>query len=204
MDKININAHSSIQIENLYFDPYHITENIEPAKIVFVTHTHYDHLSIEDIKKVISDETILVATADARQTLEKEFPVNKKIFVLPNQNFTFNDIEIETFPAYNIDKQFHRRENNWVGYKITHNGTRYAVVGDSDFTPELKTLKCDVLFVPIGGTFTMTALEAAELANTIKPKLVIPTHYNLIVGTKDDEKVFIDHLSKDIEYKILI
>ena len=52
--KINVNAHSSIQIDNIYFDPYLITEETHNAKYIFITHPHYDHMSLEDIDKVIS------------------------------------------------------------------------------------------------------------------------------------------------------
>ena len=50
----------------------------------------------------------------------------------------------------------------------------------------------------------MTATEAAACANTLKPKLVVPVHYNSLVGTKDDEKTFIKNLDKEIKYKIVL
>ena len=80
------------------------------------------------------------------------------------------------------------------------------ICGDSDNTPELNSVKCDVLLVPIGGTYTMNAKESAMLANSIKPRLVIPTHYNFVEGTgnKKDEEEFINYLDENIEYKILI
>lgn len=204
MDNINVNSHSSIQIGNIYFDPYNIKDKLEPAKYIFLTHTHYDHLSIEDIKKVATTETIFVATPDAKQVLENEYPANQKFYILPNQNLDLDEIHIETFASYNINKNFHKREFDWVGYLVTKNNVTYCIVGDSDLTPELKNIKCDVLFVPIGGTYTMNSLEASKLTNIIHPKLVVPTHYNLIVGTKEDEKIFLNNISKDIEYRIFL
>jgi L-ascorbate metabolism protein UlaG (beta-lactamase superfamily) len=201
---ININSHSSIQIDGIYFDPYNIKEKMPVAEMVFITHTHYDHLSVNDIKKIADKNTIFVATKDAKNTLEKEFPENEKIYVSPNETFDIKTIHIETFPAYNIHKAFHKKEFGWVGYKITKDGLTFAVVGDSDATPELEKLKCDVLFVPIGGTYTMDGKEAASLANIIKPKLVVPTHYNLIVGSKADEKTFLSNLDKSIDFKIFL
>ena len=200
---ININAHSSIQIEDFYFDPFMITNKMPSAKHVFITHTHYDHLSPEDIEKVVDKNTILIAPTDAKQQLEESFN-NKIIYVKPGDKLTLDGAKVEVFASYNINKQFHKKSSNWVGYKLTLSGITYAVVGDTDATPELENLSCDVLFVPIGGTYTMNGEEAARLTNIIKPNLVIPMHYGSIVGTKEDEKIFLKLLDKEIKYQILI
>ena len=50
--KISINAHSSIRVESdkiIYFDPFQIKEENHDADIIFITHDHFDHFSIEDI-----------------------------------------------------------------------------------------------------------------------------------------------------------
>ena len=201
---IKINTHSSIQINDIAFDPYGITEPSFTAKYVCLTHTHYDHLDINSIKNIATEKTIIIAPFDAKETLEQNFD-NKIIYVKPNEVLSFEDFSLETFASYNINKPFHPKTNNWVGYKLVKNNQTYAVVGDTDATPELEALtNINALFLPIGGTYTMTALEAAELANKIKPKLVIPMHYGSIVGSKADETEFIKHLNKDIEYKILL
>lgn len=200
---VKINSHSSIRIENLHFDPFQITEDLTPAKYVFITHPHYDHLSIDDIKKVSNKKTTIIATVDDKEQLESNFE-NKIIYVKPNESLTLGDIQVETFASYNLNKNFHKKEYNWVGYKVTIKGTTYAVVGDTDATPELEELMCDILLLPIGGTYTMTGAEAADLANKIKPSVVIPTHYNAIVGSKKDEAEFVKNLSPDIKYEILI
>ena len=69
-------------------------------------------------------------------------------------------------------------------------GIRYYVSGDTDAVKEIQTVNCDVALVPIGGTFTMTAKEAAELINQIKPSVTIPTHYGSIVGKAEDAEEF--------------
>ena len=111
---------------------------------------------------------------------------------------------MKTIPAYNTNKNFHPKNNNWVGYVVTINETSYLVAGDTDATNELAAEKPDVLIIPIGGTYTMTATEAAELANKVSPKVVIPSHYNSIVGDKTDEQTFLSLLDKNITCKILI
>ena len=201
--KININSHSSIQIDDIYFDPFQIKRAKHKAKYIFITHTHYDHLSIEDIDKIITLETVIIATPDAKQTLEEKYQ-NKIIYVKPNDNISLSGIEVEVLPAYNLNKEFHKKSSKWVGYKIIYGGASFAVLGDTDNIPELASLECDYLFVPIGGTYTMNAVEAATLTNIVKPKFVIPTHYNAIVGTKKDEQTFLKNLDKGVGVKLLI
>ena len=92
-------------------------------------------------------------------------------------------IKFETIPAYNTNKTFHPKENGWVGYIITLDDIRYYIAGDTDITEENKKVKCDVAFVPVGGTYTMNFKEAANLINEIKPKIAVPTHYGSVVGT---------------------
>jgi L-ascorbate metabolism protein UlaG (beta-lactamase superfamily) len=77
-------------------------------------------------------------------------------------------------------------------------------MGDTDSTPEALQVKCDVCFVPIGGTFTMDYLEASEYINKIKPKKVIPIHYGKIIGDLSLGEKFKEKIDKDIEVDILI
>ena len=60
-------------------------------------------------------------------------------------------------------KHFIQKENDWVGYIITLDDIRYYIAGDTDITKENRKVKCDVAFVPVGGTYTMNYSEAAEL-----------------------------------------
>ena len=100
-------------------------------------------------------------------------------------------IKFETVLAYNTNKAFHPKENEWVGYIIEIKGIRYYIAGDTDITEENKKVKCDVAFVPVGGTYTMDFKEAAYLINEIKPKIAVPTHYGDIVGKNQDATDFI-------------
>jgi len=100
-------------------------------------------------------------------------------------------VKIEVVPAYNVGKQFHPKGNDWVGYIIDAKGKRIYHAGDSDFIPEMKSIKADIILLPIGGTYTMTPEEAAEAANTINPSiLAVPIHFGEIVGTKADAEKF--------------
>jgi len=200
---IEINCHSSIKISKgkiIYIDPFKIEKELHDADIILITHDHYDHYSPEDIEKVVANKTIIVAP----KTVKALSKMKNVILVEPDNKYEVEEIKIETISAYNINKQFHPKENEWVGYVIEIEGTRYYVAGDTDITPESKQVKCDVALVPVGGTYTMTYKEAADLVNVIKSKIAIPTHYGSIVGHKEDGVKFKELLKPEIEGMILI
>ena len=113
-------------------------------------------------------------------------------------------IKFETIPAYNTNKTFHPKENGWVGYIIEIKGVRYYIAGDTDITEENRRVKCDVAFVPVGGTYTTDFKEAAQLINEIQPKIAVPIHYGSVVGTKQDAIDFIKLLNPTINGVILM
>ena len=206
LDNIEVLIHSSIKFSKdiiIYFDPYKINKEYHDADIIFITHSHYDHYSPLDIKKVIKDNTIVVCPKDVKEELLK-LNIKNIIEVVPNKDYEVLNIKFKTIPAYNINKNFHPKENNWVGYLINYNNVKYYIAGDTDITEENKNIICDVAFVPIGGTFTMDYKEAASLINEIQPKIAVPTHYGLIVGNKDDGIKFSKLLNNNIECKIYI
>ena len=203
LDNIEINCHSSIKINKgkiIYIDPFKIEKEVHDADIIFITHDHYDHYSPKDVEKVIKEDTIIVAP----KTVKALSKMKNVILVEPNRTYNVKGINIETIPSYNINKKFHPKDNEWVGYIIEIDEGRYYIAGDTDITPENKQVKCNVAFIPCGGTYTMNYEEAAELTNTIKPKIVVPTHYGSIVGEKDDGLKFKELLNPEIKCEILI
>ena len=208
LENIEVLCHSSIRFNKgliIYFDPFKINENYHDADIIFITHSHYDHYSEEDISKVIKDNTTIVVPKDLEDmVLLFGFAKEHIIVVSPNEEYSVLGINFKTIPAYNTNKNFHPKSNEWVGYIVNLDQTTYYIAGDTDITEENRQVKCDVAFVPIGGTYTMTYSEAAELINEIKPQIAVPIHYGLIVGNKEDANNFANLVDKEIECKILI
>ena len=198
---IKVNCQNSIMInKEIYIDPLRVDGKVK-AKYIFITHPHWDHFSVEDIKKVVTSSTKIICPKSMKEEIEGVFE-NEIIYVQPEQKYVIDDIGVETFCAYNINKTFHPKQNAWVGYILTIDNERVAIVGDSDVTPELFNIKTDILLLPIGGHYTMDVREAAELTNTICPKRVIPTHYGDIVGNKNMGKQFKSLISKDIDCEV--
>ena len=198
---ITINTQSSIRIEGskvLYFDPFQITEERHDADFIFVTHSHYDHLDPDSIRKICKESTVFVASAGIGKEIGKTAGDHEMILMLPGEKEERSGVGIEAVPAYNKIKPFHPKKNGWVGYVVSLDGARYYVAGDTDAVGELSSVSCDVALVPIGGTYTMTAKEAAKLVNTIRPKVAVPTHYGSIVGKREDAETFAKYVDKDI------
>ena len=187
-------GHASFRIEDgatqIYIDPWKLPDNSPKADVVFVTHAHYDHFSPGDIAKIKKDGTAIFAPKDVAFQLQ-----GNVISVTPGQSYNLGELKIKTIHAYNLGKQFHPKNSNWVGYIITlSTGQKIYHSGDTDFTPEMRTVVADFALLPCGGTYTMTGKEAADAANTFKPLALIPMHWGDIVGTNNDaaeaQKIF--------------
>ena len=87
---------------------------------------------------------------------------------------------------------------------MTLEGQRVYVAGDTDDTPEARRVVCDIAFLPAGGTYTMTATEAAALAAALQPKIAVPTHYGCITGESGDGAVFAAALPQQMPCRLLI
>lgn len=155
LDNIEALCHSSIRIDKekvIYIDPFHLKQNYNDADIILITHSHYDHFSEEDIKKVIKSNTKIYVTRDLIEKTKKlGFKENNIILVNPEEKYYEDSIEIRTIRAYNINKNFHPKENNWVGYILKIEDIIYYIAGDTDITEENQNVKCDIAFVPVGG-----------------------------------------------------
>lgn len=189
--KIEWLGHASFRLTSgkvVYIDPFHLKTE-EKADFILITHGHYDHCSIPDIRKIIKPDTIIIATPDCASKLTKLEHDNLKL-IAPGDKIDLGEIIVETVPAYNLEKEFHPKMNDWVGYIITMSGARLYHTGDTDIIPEMKPIKTDVMMLPVGGTYTMDADEAARAASIIKPQLAIPMHYGDIVGKQSDAARF--------------
>jgi len=181
-------GHASFRIDGqsatIYVDPWKL-KTTKPADIICITHSHFDHLSEDDINLIKTDTTTIIGPPDCKASFGEAFKT-----IAPGQSVAVGNIKIEAVPAYNLDKDFHPKKNNWVGYIITVDGVRVYHAGDSDAIPEMVNINTDVALLPVGGTYTMTVDQAVGAVNKMKPKVAIPMHCGDIVGSFTDRNAF--------------
>jgi L-ascorbate metabolism protein UlaG (beta-lactamase superfamily) len=190
VDRIHWLGHASFRIEDgattIYIDPWKLGPSAPKADVVLITHAHADHFSPDDIAKIAGAGTVFVAPADVAAKLAGK----KVVTVKPGESVDAGSVKVTAVPAYNLNKPFHPRSNNWVGYVVTlSTGQRIYHSGDTDAIPEMAALKVDVALMPCGGTYTMTAADMAEAANLFKPAVLIPMHWGDIVGSQADAEI---------------
>lgn len=184
--------HDSFRIETgkkvIYTDPFNIPDGAKRADIILITHQHQDHLQLASINKVADENTVIVAPVTAEYEMKKKVLAKLKR-VKPGDKIKVEGVDIEVTAAYNVKEErvkFHPKKEGFTGYIITIDGVRVYFAGDTDMIPEMKKIKCDIALLPVSGTYVMTADEAAEAAKVINPKIVVPMHYGVIVGTDED------------------
>jgi len=188
MIKIRWHGHACFEVSDtvtVVTDPHDGSSiGIKPpnvkADIVLVTHDHYDH-----------NKTKVVEKEGTR--------------VIRGGNETIDGIEIESFKAYH-DKEKGAKRGEITIFKFTVDGITFCHVGDLghiiDDEMAEKIGSVDILFIPVGGTFTVDAYEALEVCKKISPKVVVPMHYKIGGLSLPIERVdpFLENAGE--EYKI--
>lgn len=187
--KIQYMGHSCFQFQflngaTLITDPYtrigyEMPKNIT-ADIVTVSHEHYDHNYIKGIN-------------------------GKPVIVRSVKDCIVNGVEIRAIETSHDEKNGALRGKNTVyifkadGFTVCHMGD----VGEPCTTALIEKIgTIDILLIPIGGTYTIDALQAKDYITALKPKLVIPMHYRPSDGTVDvtDETPFLSLFKESVQF----
>jgi L-ascorbate metabolism protein UlaG (beta-lactamase superfamily) len=202
--KVRWLGHDSFALEGsrvVVIDPFKISSPTK-ADLLLITHEHFDHLSADDIGKVVSSSTRVVAPKVCEDELSKLHL--QTTYVSPGSHVELSGVEIDAVPAYNINKfrapgqVFHPKQDGRVGYVLSLDGVTFYHAGDTDAIPEIDGLTVDVAFLPVSGTYVMTAEEAASAANAMNVKVAIPMHYGAIVGSRADAENFKRLVNKEV------
>lgn len=157
----------------------------DKADIILMTHDHYDHCDPSSVEALRKEDTLVLGPSSCSSK------INNLRVISPGETLEDRGVKIEWVHAYNIGKPFHKK-GECLGYVITLAGKRIYHAGDTDRIPEMKGLgRIDIALLPVGGTYTMTAEEAAHAANQdIRPKTAVPIHYGDVAGSRKDAEKF--------------
>jgi len=207
--KIEFLGHSGFLITNgggkkIVIDPYNVSDKVGKADLILVTHSHYDHCSIKDLIKLAGKGTILVVPPDVQSKINKLEGIEMQV-IASGDEMTFGKIKIEALPAYNVDKDFHTKADDWLGFLIKFGEVIVYHAGDTDLIPEMKKLSGYgkhgnkfIALLPVSGTYVMNPSEAAEAASLVNADISIPMHYGAgVAGNLDDAKKFVELCEKE-------
>ncbi|MEA1924885.1 MAG: metal-dependent hydrolase [Candidatus Altiarchaeota archaeon] len=200
--KIRWFGHASFCIETegktIYIDPYILPKKQVKADIILVTHEHYDHCEIKNIRRLRKPHTAVIASSEAAKK------IGDSAIARAGDLINIRGVYITAVNAYNIDKYFHKKGDG-LGFVIESDGKRIYHSGDTDLIPEMNDLEnIDVALMSVGGKYTMDYLEAAEAVKTIKPRIAIPMHWGSVVGEKQDAEGFKKKVEEETETRVYI
>jgi len=149
--------------------------------IILVSHNHYDHSSgmklvEKDDSKVITDE-------------------RKRVI---------SNVQIQGIESFHDEAQGIKRGRNVI-YKFTMDDITFCHLGDLGHELNDETVQkigdVDILFIPIGGTFTLDAAQACNVIKKVKPKIAVPMHYK--IGGLSIPIAGLDSFLEKNKYKVL-
>jgi L-ascorbate metabolism protein UlaG (beta-lactamase superfamily) len=176
-------THASFQIEYggkvIHVDPTSPGDysHAKQADLVLITHDHPDHLDPAAIARVRKQGAPVVAPSASADKIENPTVMSN------GETKTIAGISIEAVPMYNLQRgpspgQFFHPKGRGNGYILTLGGKRVYIAGDTECTPEMRTLKnIDIAFIPMNLPYTMPPSEAAECVKAFLPKVAYPYHY---------------------------
>ena len=205
LDQVEWLGHAGFRITAgrrvVYIDPYRSPEG-PPADLILITHGHYDHYSPQDVERLSGERTLVVAPPAVAER------VRGRVTSLAPGEGVDDPLDVRAVAAYNTSKRgpdgrpFHPREAGGVGYVLNVRGERVYHSGDTDVIPEMDQVAgVDVALLAVSGVYVMTALEAAEAARRIAPRVAVPMHWGEHIGTREDADRFAS--SAPVEVKIL-
>ena len=189
LERLHWLGHASFRLDGpptIYFDPWRLKGRHPQADIVLISHDHHDHCSRPDVRRVSGPGTVIVASPGAAKKLRGDVRALR-----PGEQTKVGEVLIEAVPAYNVRTSYHPKQAEHVGFIVTVGGARVYFAGDTDRIPEMADFGCDVALLPVGGTYTMDADEAAQAATDIDPQVAVPMHWGAgVIGTRADAERF--------------
>lgn len=212
MVKLTFFGHSFFKVEfngtKILFDPFinntcsdSAFKRIIPCKakkadlndidLILISHEHFDHFDKKAVESIVKQNNALVVAHDSilnELELERRFlcPLNL------NQKLNVRNLNIEAFTAHHPESFYP------IGFLVSAKGKSIYFSGDTSLIDDFSKINVDLALLPIGGTYTMDCVDSVKATKLIKPKFVVPMHYNTFGMIKADANEFKRKIEKSV------
>jgi L-ascorbate metabolism protein UlaG (beta-lactamase superfamily) len=170
---------------HLLLDPSGLAYRGAPPDLILVSHEHYQHCSPADVNKLRGPQTRVIASQSAAPLLDGPVEVLR-----PWQTLNIGRTSIRALPAYTFDGQHPARRED-LGFMISRNYMDIYFTGDTDYVPELRGLRCDIVVLPLPKRdASLSMSNALDLIRALRPRYVVPSHYKPEQRTNLDLNAF--------------
>ncbi|MBI4043728.1 MAG: MBL fold metallo-hydrolase [Candidatus Diapherotrites archaeon] len=209
---VSFYGHSFFQVklgeQTILFDPFIQSSSDDPAmkrlvscpvgvddlkgiSMIFITSEVFDHFDKQSVEYLAEKWN---ATVVAHQSVLNELKISPRLMrpIQTGSKLSVRGVSVEAQTAH-YPQAFYP-----LGYKLTHNGESVYHAGDTDLSEYPSTFTADVALLPIGGTITMDVVDAVKATKSLKPRIVIPMHYNTFSMIQASPEEFVQRIEKSI------
>lgn len=180
IDSIHWLGHGSFLIEGppiIYINPWRVLRKSFHPDVILIGHDHYEHCSPADIDKLRGPNTRVIGNPAVTAAIDG------CEILRPWQSITIDRASIKGIPAYSPHDMRHPIEAGGLGFLISINLYDIYYAGDTGVIPEMNMVHPDIAILPIDGSGTMTADDAAYVARQMRPRWVFPCNWGLSATT---------------------
>ncbi|KIL43834.1 metal-dependent hydrolase [Jeotgalibacillus soli] len=210
--KVSYHGHSIVKIETngktILFDPFingnELTDLVaadEKPDVIILTHGHNDHVG-DTVEIAKQSDALVIAPNELAVYLGWQGLNTHPMHIGGAYEFDFGRVKLtQAFhgSAYTTNDQQIIYTGMPAGVLLMVEGKTIYHAGDTALFGDMKLIgerhPIDLAFLPIGDNFTMGPEDAAYAAELLKPKMVVPIHYNTFPPIKQDPEAFVNLLT---------